>query len=106
MRFGREIRRRRKALGLTQDALAERARISPHFVSAIENGHTRDPSLSTLQALARGLATSVGDLVDSAREVPGLSPLGAEVGRMFDAMPEDAQTAIVTILRSLRRRPR
>jgi transcriptional regulator with XRE-family HTH domain len=104
MRFGKEIRRRRKALGLTQDALAERAKISPHFVSGLENGYTRDPSLSTVQALAKGLGVTVGELLGASKSAPDLSPLATEVGRLFDAAHEELQRAVLTILRGAARR--
>ncbi len=52
--LGRQIRERRKSLGLTQDALADLARCSPRFVRALETGKPGvrlDKVLDVLDAL-------------------------------------------------------
>jgi predicted ATPase/DNA-binding XRE family transcriptional regulator len=53
--FGDLVRRQRKAAGLTQEELAERAGIAPETVSALERGINRAPHRDTLQALADAL---------------------------------------------------
>ena len=60
--------------GLTQDALARRARITRPNLSAIERGR-REVSLKTLRALAAGLDVRAGLLVD------GVPPTQAQGGR-------------------------
>ncbi|TAM98446.1 MAG: helix-turn-helix domain-containing protein [Rhizobiaceae bacterium] len=52
--IGREVRARRRQLGLTVADLASAADISLGMLSKIENGNT-SPSLTTLQALSRAL---------------------------------------------------
>jgi transcriptional regulator with XRE-family HTH domain len=52
--IGREVRARRKQLGLTVAELASATNISLGMLSKIENGNT-SPSLTTLQALSRAL---------------------------------------------------
>ena len=52
VQFGKEVRRRRKADGMTIEELAERAGLSTNYVGAVERGD-RDPSLSTVVALAK-----------------------------------------------------
>lgn len=54
--FGRLLRRYRLAAGLSQEALAERARMSPFAISALERGYRRKPQLKTLSLLAGALA--------------------------------------------------
>lgn len=93
--LGAEVRRRRTDLGLTIEELAIRSGLSANFVGTIENGH-RDPSLSTLLALAKGLETSIRDLF------PGddnLSPLAMEIGRAFDSSPVEIKEGVSTVLR-------
>lgn len=69
--FGRIVRRRRKALGLSQEALAAEADLHRTFVSMIERGERR-PSLEVVRKLASGLDTSAADLVaELEREAPG-----------------------------------
>lgn len=53
--FGRLLRHRRLAAGLSQEALAERARMSAFAISALERGHRRRPQLKTLELLADAL---------------------------------------------------
>ena len=48
--------------GLSQRALAAKAKMSQTFLSNVENGHA-DPSLSTLKRLAKALGVSVSELV-------------------------------------------
>jgi transcriptional regulator with XRE-family HTH domain len=74
--FGREVRRRREALGLTLEGLAERAELTPNYIGTIENGK-RDPSITTIAAIAKGLDLAPGELLG---EVPELSPILIEVG--------------------------
>ena len=54
--FGSLLRRYRLAAGLTQEALAERARISAQGVGALERGDRRSPQRETLTLLSQALA--------------------------------------------------
>ncbi len=60
--LGREIRRHRKALGLSQEALAERAGLHRNYVGFLERGE-RNPSATTVFGLARTLGVRVAELV-------------------------------------------
>jgi DNA-binding XRE family transcriptional regulator len=53
--FGALLRRHRRAAGLSQEALAERARISLHAISALERGYRRRPQRQTLALLSGAL---------------------------------------------------
>lgn len=59
---GREIRRYRQALGLSQEQLAERAGLHRNYVGFLERGE-RNASLTTLFAIARSLGVSLGQLL-------------------------------------------
>lgn len=93
MNLGAEVRRRRKALGLTLDDLAERSGLSPHYLSTLENGH-RDPHLSTIMAVAKALRVPPAELFAG---VDSSEPAG--VGPLFERAPAEAQAAISTLLR-------
>ncbi len=54
--FGSLLRRYRIAAGLSQEGLAERARISMQAVGALERGHRRAPQRETLSLLVEALA--------------------------------------------------
>jgi tetratricopeptide (TPR) repeat protein/transcriptional regulator with XRE-family HTH domain len=56
--FGDLLRRFRIERGLTQEQLAERARLSPNAVAALESGARKTPRRATLDALSKGLALS------------------------------------------------
>jgi len=53
--FGALLRRHRVAAGLTQEGLAERARLSPRGVQDLERGVNRAPRRDTLELLSAGL---------------------------------------------------
>lgn len=54
--FGTLLRRYRLAAGLSQEALAERSRLSLQGISALERGHRRTPQRETFELLAGALA--------------------------------------------------
>ncbi|HEY2476599.1 MAG TPA: helix-turn-helix domain-containing protein [Candidatus Cybelea sp.] len=56
--FGVLLRRYRLAVGLSQEALAERARMSINGISALERGYRQTPQRETLALLAGALALS------------------------------------------------
>lgn len=102
MSFGRAVRRRREALELTLEELAERSGLSPNYIGTVENGR-RDPSLSTVLALAKGLRVAPGELFGPIKE---LSSEAYEIGRQYDASPDDVQDLVVRVLRVAGRRRR
>lgn len=57
-RFGLLLKRYRQAAGLSQEALAERAELSPRAISDLERGVNRSPRYVTLELLAHALALS------------------------------------------------
>jgi transcriptional regulator with XRE-family HTH domain len=60
-RFGYAVKARREALGLTQEDLAEKARIHRTYLSDIERG-TRNLSLVNIERLAAALDLTIADL--------------------------------------------
>lgn len=60
--FGNLIRRRRKAVGLGQEGLADKATLHRTHVSLIERGK-RMPSLLVIKKLAAALDTTMADLM-------------------------------------------
>lgn len=100
--LGAEIRRRRKARGWTLEVLAEKADLTPHYLSTLETGG-RDPSVSTVQQLAKAFGCAPGELLGP---VVGLSPAATEVGRLYDGAPADVQDGIAKILRATARKRR
>ncbi len=61
--LGKNIKKRRKELGLTQQELADRLNMSLNFVGKIEVAFSK-PSLDTLIEIAKALDTTVSKLTD------------------------------------------
>jgi transcriptional regulator with XRE-family HTH domain len=101
VRLGAEIRRRRTALGWTLEELAHRAGLSWRYLSSVE-GDKRDPSLSTIAAIAKALGAEPGELL-GVREI---APAGLEAAHAFQALPADAQETVLRLMRLLARRRR
>lgn len=94
-RFGQEVRRRRSALNLTLEGLAERCGLTPNYIGSVELGR-RDPGLSTVVSLAQALEATPGELLGS---VPKLSSTGVEAARLFEGVPHEVQSGVLSILR-------
>jgi transcriptional regulator with XRE-family HTH domain len=58
-----EVKARRAELGYTQEDLAGRCELDRPFISLIEVGR-KQPTVSVLYALARGLGLSFGEFAD------------------------------------------
>ncbi len=87
MTFGSALREQRMAHGLTQEALAERAMLSPTAIAALERGRNRAPRMSTLHQLARALDLSAEELAELARTLtapPAAAPESTPEGGPSD----------------------
>jgi transcriptional regulator with XRE-family HTH domain len=67
LRFGRRVQRRRRDLGLSQEALAERAGLHRTYVGSLERGE-RNVALLNLVALARALNLRTAEMLDGVDE--------------------------------------
>ena len=72
--IGSRIRAARKAMGLSQDALARRTGMSVTGIARIEQGGITDPHYSTLIAVAQALGISVGELLGETQVPLGQAP--------------------------------
>lgn len=63
MDFSKRVRARRRALDLSQEALARRADVSMSLVNQLERGLVTDPHYSTLVGLAEALDMSISELI-------------------------------------------
>lgn len=61
--FGKRVRTLREAKGMSQDGLSHATDIHPTAIGRIERG-AREPRLTTILRLARGLDCPPGDLTD------------------------------------------
>ncbi|GAA4808662.1 helix-turn-helix domain-containing protein [Nocardioides caeni] len=73
---GDELRRRRRERGATLTEIAERAGISPQYLSEIERGR-KEPSSEMIAAVAGALGITLLDLTTRvARDLVTLRPVG------------------------------
>lgn len=60
--FGRVVRARRREMGLSQEALAERCDLDRTYVSGVERGR-RNPTLQAVYRIGAGLEVAPSDLL-------------------------------------------
>lgn len=63
MDIGRKIKNLRKKMGLTLQELSERSGVSPGYISMLERGFKKSPTLEVLKKLAKGLGVSLSELI-------------------------------------------
>src|SRR5262249_55779580 len=79
--FGAQLRRYRLAAGLSQEALAERAQLSPDAIAALERGRRHAPRSDTVVLLSAALGLAPADhatliaAATAARAPPGMAPV-------------------------------
>lgn len=66
--FGQAVRRHRELVRLSQEELADRARLDRTYVSGIERGK-RNPTLDVLQRLSTALGVDLDVIFATAREL-------------------------------------
>lgn len=108
--FGAQLRRLRRAAGITQEELAERAHLSPRAISDLEREVKQRPHLQTIELLADALELADADRADlfdsiSRRRGPPESGPDATVMPALPAGPtrlvgrERDEAALVHLLR-------
>ncbi|MDP2214708.1 helix-turn-helix domain-containing protein [Phenylobacterium sp.] len=110
--LGAAVRIRRRTIGMSQEALAEQCGVSFQQIQKYENGANRI-SFSRLVQIARALRCRVTDLLDvldTPDEEPSVdldllsrmrTPGALELLTVYEHLPADARTALVSFLRIL-----
>jgi transcriptional regulator with XRE-family HTH domain len=57
------LKERREEMGLTRDQLAKKAKVTTAYVSMMESGKRKNPSLDVLRKLAKALGVPVTELL-------------------------------------------
>ena len=65
--IGRILRAKRESLGISQEALAERAGVDRSYVSILERG-LKSPTLATLEKICKALGTLPERIIEEARK--------------------------------------
>lgn len=93
MNLGNAIRLCRSRKKLTLAELADRTDLSESYLSLLERGERKDPKLSSVEAIARGLEVPVSLLMFLGSDASETSSLPVEVR-------EKLSTAIVQLLQA------
>ena len=89
--LGDRVRKRRRALGLTAKSLAKAAGVSTSYISQVERGHQKDPSLPALRRLADALSMDLHVLLGAptpVAEAPQVSPSLRALADEFAITPD------------------
>lgn len=62
--IGKNIRKYRKKLGLSQDKLSKHAEVAYNTVVKIESGENSNPTIETLTKIAKALGVSINKLLN------------------------------------------
>ena len=87
--FAARLREVRHARGLTQAQLAERAGVTPSYMTRLENA-TVAPGIDMAARLAAALDTTAADLLPAAAPPDPAAALQREARRLFDQLVRDA----------------
>ena len=80
--IGKNIRKLRKLNNLTMSQLAEKCNISQSYISDLENGNVKKPSIDKIYKIAEVLGVSVYQLI-------GESPLPATIPELYGETEEE-----------------
>ena len=94
--LSRRVSSRRKDMGLSQEALAQRAGISRNYISLIERGEARNVSMNVVGQLAIALETTPARLMgqpgqDEVLIPPALREFALEAGLGFETVDKLAR---------------
>ena len=93
------MKRLRRSAGISQAVLAERAHLSPQHIAALEQGR-KEPSLSTLDALARALDVSIPELFIPDERTPryGFVP---EIAELIAPLSKAQRESVLVVVREV-----
>ena len=61
--IGKNIKKHRKRLNISQDKLSKLANVTVHTITKIESGITSDPRIETVKKIANALSVGIDDLI-------------------------------------------
>lgn len=63
-KLGKKVRQYRKEAGLSQEQLGNQSGLGRSYISSLERGVERNPSLRTIERIAKVLKVKVSDITD------------------------------------------
>jgi transcriptional regulator with XRE-family HTH domain len=96
-RVAQRVRKRRRGLGLSQRVLAARAGLPPETISRLERAQG-NPTLGTLDAIARALEADVADLL---RPAARKAPIARSIALLLKGQPVQVRRMALALVRTL-----
>ena len=96
--FADNLRNIRKAKGLTQDELSERAGLSAKHIGEIERGKV-SPTLEAIEKLANGLRVDLLVLIGDDASRMATRDVRAEIGQVLDRLDGTQLRAVLRVVR-------
>jgi transcriptional regulator with XRE-family HTH domain len=94
--FGVNLKAKRTGMGMTMDALADRARVSKGYISSLETGARTNPSEAMARKLAEVFMCRVSELWGNSQ-----SAFETRALELLRAMPENRREAAIAALYGL-----
>lgn len=100
--FGRSVQHWRKTKGMTQEELAEEARLSWSHLNAIEGGR-KSPSIETIQRIADALHVTARDLFDFQAPKPtaGTHDTIERISKVLEGQPKGVLAHVLHVVQTI-----
>lgn len=98
--LGRKLRALRNAFGMTQEQLAEGADISLKHLGEIERGRG-NPTLATLEALAKALHVTLSDLIAFEYDQQPLDTSSIEIHALVEKQDKATKQQMLRVLKAM-----
>ncbi len=97
--IGKNIRKRRDMLGITQEALAETVKISTSYMGAVERGE-KIPKLKIFIRIANALDISANVLLADVLKV-GNDIIASSLSEQLSQLPQKEQRRILNVVQTM-----
>lgn len=107
--FGDAVRAVRKSLGIRQEDLADKIGMQRSYLSKVEGGKVRNPTVETRRQIADGLGLTLDELMEQAQQALA-AEMGQSIGEYELTMaflaalgmsPDDPRAPIIELLRRI-----
>ncbi|OAI48384.1 hypothetical protein AYO44_07050 [Planctomycetaceae bacterium SCGC AG-212-F19] len=98
--FSEKLRERRNEMGLTQEAVALSAGITPSHLRRLESGMAA-PGLDVIARLASVLSVPVAELLPASAQADTVAALRDQSRRLFDDLMKQADREVLKVLNGL-----
>lgn len=99
MSLGKNIKKLRKGMGLSQRALAEKLGVSDKTVCSWEVDRT-EPCMGKMQEMAEIFGCTKAEIISGTSEVPTYDPIMAEIIVLLGRSTPEQKQAVLSLLRS------